>query len=651
MNHPDHAKNTTLTPRDGWAVVASILAIFAAGIAFNAARTEIDANHYLDGGMNGLAALEIGQGIYAGVARALLVGAGGFLFWAGYRVLLLFVSASEHRRALISLAALGFWLIGFIAYNRYVSPRLPYPFPTTDIPVVAWGGLLMGAVVLLERIRAAVIPGMRLRFSLLRKAVVTLGCIAAAFLIVGFGYAKLSRPPAPLDRPNVLLIVLDTVRQQNLSLYGYARKTTPHLDRFAKECAVYDNAYAVAPWTIPNHAAMFTGMYTCQHGARLGAPELRGVVTTLAELLYEDGYETIAYSNNPVIAGTRGYAQGFEAYNQPWERTFGRLFRALPHLSGRPEDAGAHVTGKLTEKWVKHRDTSRPFFLFINYLEAHSRYWPPQEYRFAFVPDDTPLTDANTQYDFVGLACGTVKKTDGEQQNAMGFYDGEILYLDHCVNELMGCLRETGALDNTVVIITSDHGEEFGEHDLVGHEFGLYNTLLKVPLIIRYPKLLSPGRYGDHTQLIDLFTTILAGTRSPYDTSGDVLAYNLFERPQRREVIAENYHEYQKFQNKVAERCPDTDVTSFVSTLRSIRIGDFKLIASSSGDLELYNKATDPGETTNLADENPELAAELDVLIASWFERTKTPLVEMQRDASEDSEELRKKLRALGYIQ
>ncbi|MEJ2720226.1 MAG: sulfatase [bacterium] len=635
------------------ALVVSVLLIVAAVLALLGARAGISANGYLDTGMRGLAALELRAGVRAGIGVALLLGAGCVLFvvWLWVVSLLLERSVRSTRRHLVSaIAAAAPWALVFAAYN-YVATRLPAVFPTADIPVVAWGGIALGVVISLRRTHALWIPRFRPGPAWLRWIVMGAGAASALALLVAYGYGIVVRPASPEGKPNVLLIVMDTVRQQNMSLYGYGRKTTPHLDQFAEQCSVYDNAYAVGSWTIPNHASMFTGMYVCQHGARLGAPELRGVLTTAAEILYQDGYETLAFANNPVIAGSRGYGQGFEAYRQPWQRTFANLFRALPDLRNEPDDSGAYITGRLTRRWLANRDPSRPFFLFINYLEAHSRYWAPRDYRFAFAPENTPFTDRFTKYDFVGHACGTVRKTPDENRRSADLYDGEILYLDHRIDELIGWLRDFGVLDNTIVIITSDHGEEFGEHDLVGHEFGLYDTLLRVPLIVRYPTRLAPGRHGDGVQLIDLFSTVIDGTGSAYDSSHKVAGRSLFSGSERSSVYAENYHDYEKFRNQTQARCPDVDVSPYVVTLRSVRTGDYKLIAYSDGRLELYNDAIDPGERTNLLSEHPDIAKDLELGVERWFEQTKTPLVEMGREEDQDSEDLRKRLRALGYIQ
>jgi arylsulfatase A-like enzyme len=324
--------------------------------------------------------------------------------------------------------------------------------------------------------------------------------------------AMTSLPSARSDAPNVILVIWDTARAKNFSLYGYERRTTPFLDSLARQAVVFDRAFVTAPWTLPSHASMLTGQYaTAQSGDRMSPMD--GTHRTLAEELREHGYATGAFvANLTYTYYSTGLHRGFLRYEDR-KRTFGQIFlhttltqstalqtayrritrdrwygaalRALLSFDGRPEydrfltqvyKSGAEVTRDFLS-WEAR--TKGPFFAFLNYFEAHSPHNAPDRARF-----------------------GGAKLVDQ--------YDGALFSLDRELERLVQELKRRGKLERTIIVVTSDHGEQFEEHGLKGHANSLYLELLHVPLVIYAPQHSAVGRRDSRVvSLRDLPRTIL----------------------------------------------------------------------------------------------------------------------------------------------
>ena len=277
-------------------------------------------------------------------------------------------------------------------------------------------------------------------------------------------------PGGPKGKPNIVFIVLDTVRADHLSLYGYHRPTTPHLDQWAKRGVVFENAIAPAPWTLPSHASMFTGLLPHQHGADWAVP-LDGSPWTLAEVLKSEGYDTVAFNAN-FGYGLKGwgYDQGFGLYadNIPsirhnlvmtyWgrnllDRFYKRLIRYEPI-----ERRNAGELNKDIFSWLRRRP-ARPFFLFVNYYDAHEPYLPPAPYDEKFGRISTPLLKRSR--DLCYAQPGEPVPAQ-DVRTIMSAYDNSLAYLDHGLDDFLQQLQRLQLLGNTIVIITSDHGEGLG---------------------------------------------------------------------------------------------------------------------------------------------------------------------------------------------
>jgi arylsulfatase A-like enzyme len=309
-------------------------------------------------------------------------------------------------------------------------------------------------------------------------------------------------PAPPPGAQNVVLIVWDTVRAENLSAYGYARSTTPNLARWAQQGVRYDRALAPAPWTYPSHSSFFTGQWpfklNSQWKFNLDTPD-----PTLAEFLAARGYQTAGFSANTNCCNYEtGLARGFAHFEDfPLTPRF-LLGRTVPgnwilknivyhaHYHDMKwiglQSRGAHGTNEAFLGWLRRRRPDRPFFAFLNYFDAHAPYVPPPGFQGRFGIRPKPPRD----YDFLlgNMAVENNPTMKRDVQMVRDCYDDCIAFLDQELGRLLDELRGQKLLDNTVVIITSDHGEAFGDHGYFGHTFSLYLDVIGVPLVI-----LSPG--------------------------------------------------------------------------------------------------------------------------------------------------------------
>ncbi|MGH7560395.1 MAG: sulfatase-like hydrolase/transferase [Gemmatimonadales bacterium] len=321
---------------------------------------------------------------------------------------------------------------------------------------------------------------------------------------------SVSRLPAAAaagSRPNVVLILLDTVRAWNLGLYGYSRPTTPKLAALAREGTVFDRVLSTAPWTTPAHASLFTGLNPSDLSVSWTAP-LDGKAPTVAEALAGAGFETAGFVANYRYAGrSTGLARGFTRYvDYPRDaihalRSTSIASRLLlkPWLAervGRRRLVGGTLGDRVTDgftAWLdRDRRKDRPFFAFLNYFDAHAPYLPPAPYDSAFIR--TAQGDRRARYwEQMQRRFGPPIVPVDELNESLDAYDGAISYLDGEVDELLRGLAARGLLENTLVIVTSDHGELFGEHGVIQHGNSLYLPVLHVPLLLRWPARVPAG--------------------------------------------------------------------------------------------------------------------------------------------------------------
>jgi arylsulfatase A-like enzyme len=468
-------------------------------------------------------------------------------------------------------------------------------------------------------------------------------------------------PPAAATRPNVLLIILDTVRPDHMSCYGYGRKTTPHIDAFAARSRVYRNTMSPGGWTLPSHASLFTGLPVSAHGCTWAHPYLDLKFDTLAEKLQAAGYQTVGLSSNSILSPGRLFAQGFQVYwtlpiaVRPDPARYTLVRRLAQELCPETPAAESEKMHQQLAAWFrKGYEPDRPFFIFLNYIEAHVPYDPPSA-RLTWASKATAAkwrkrnqTALVHRYKF---APGAIPPGDMRELEAL--YDEEIAYVDGKVGELLEWLRRTGLLDNTLVMITADHGEQFGEHGLMEHQYSLYEPVLRVPLIIRFRDLFPPGTDDTSVQTHDVFATALdvAGVAWSRTAAHNCRSLVHSEGTAGRVGIAEYLAPWLSGLDP-GTGVPAIDTSRLLQPLRAIRQGDMKLIRWSGGAAELYDLAKDPRETQDLARSRPAEAERLGRMLDNWlpsFDHYKPGPAPHGPPRGPSKEEL-EALKELGYV-
>lgn len=335
--------------------------------------------------------------------------------------------------------------------------------------------------------------------------------LIAAILVVAVGLFIVLRSHT---RPNVILIVLDTLRADHLGIYGYERNTSPVLDSLAKETWIARYAISPAPWTPPAVSSMFTGLYATSHGmmppdgrelALKNSAVLAESNLTLAEIFKSAGYQTIGVTPNPWIKEDFGFSQGFEQY----------FYR---------HRVRAEEINKAAFKVLDGMDKNRPFFLFLHYLDPHDPYEPPEEFAQMF--------SGNLSRPYTAEVLQKINK-----------YDGEIRYLDTELGKLFSHLKSKNLWDDTILVVLADHGEQFDEHGHTGHGFKLFNEEIHVPLFVKFG---GSAREIPYTvSSVDVFPTILelSGLPVPTHVQGVSLA-NEVELKRRAGVLSEIHRKY-----------------------------------------------------------------------------------------------------------
>ncbi len=442
----------------------------------------------------------------------------------------------------------------------------------------------------------------------------TLCAIPLVALVMGVGGRVMDArrvaqlPSAPAGRPNILLLVIDTQRPDHLSVYGYRRPTSPVLERLAQGGWLFDNATASSSWTLPSHATMMTGRH--QHELRAGVlrrPYLDRKFPTIAEALRGEGYATGGFVANIYWTGREtGLGRGFIRYEDYFQNLGDGLVRTVlgrrlvydlwPKLGPRNipgRKSAANVNAHLLS-WIDGLH-ERPFFGFVNYFDVHAPLSPSPPYlgRFSDV-SRRPPGEPGVQ---IGAITGDFKQLSPEQIQAdIDAYDESILYVDAQIGSLLAELEKRGKLENTLVIVTSDHGESFGEHGFYYHGHSLYREQVNIPLLLSWPGRLPGGiRRSEPTDLDQIAATIADAAGLTVQTlpgrsllaTPDSAAVGLSELAQRSIVPA----------SWPASR-------GWVASLTTNR---WHFITLQSGEVELYDFRHDSLEQTNLAADSSRL--------------------------------------------
>lgn len=317
------------------------------------------------------------------------------------------------------------------------------------------------------------------RAAALLGAIVLAACGVYAFVPP---YRFMPNTSANSTRPNIVMITMDTTRADHLGCYGYSRQTSPFLDSLAGRGVLFEQAYATATWTLPSHTSLFTGTMPSVNGVGHNNFFVSPSLVTLAELLKSHGYTTGGFIGGPFLVSAFNIHQGFDYYDeeldphnklqQLW------LFRAATFLLRHPiwTTDGQRRAGEINGKafhWIDAMKSRKPFFLFVNYFDPHEPYDPPESAKQEMNVHAT-ITGHIRHY-FIDKQTGIALHRDqtplrqDEFAQLRDLYDGEIRYMDDELSRLFKKLKDAGALENTIVIITSDHGESIGEHGLLDH--------------------------------------------------------------------------------------------------------------------------------------------------------------------------------------
>jgi arylsulfatase A-like enzyme len=491
------------------------------------------------------------------------------------------------------------------------------------IPVRPWY-FMLGALELLAAVAAAWL-GRRWRRAggLYRIWAPNRAAVGLAIVLMATAFGLGVEPSAPvlphlqLDRasgtsghPNVILIVMDTVRADHLSLYGYERDTTPNLKEMASDATVYRQAISAADITLTSHASIFTGLYPSWHGAYCQPPDAAfgrkiGPVPTMAEVFAQSGYRTLGVAGNLYLRADFGLQRGFQQFHIPrpvpvlvaesWYMLRHGMRRAIGLFTDTAQFDRLYSRGDAVnqEFFAMLRDgklAQPPFFAFLNYMDAHFPYLPPQPFDRLFPGKDGGLTQA-------GLAAfQRLAGPHGENlsprysRHSIAEYDGGIAYMDAQIGQLVAWLKRENLYDNTLIAVTADHGEAFGERGLFGHGNSLYANLLHVGLMVKYPHSAHTGVVDAPVSLIDILPTLAqsAGVEAPRGLPGrDLLGPDAFAA---RNLFSESFP------------CPVTHSPECPAgcLMRTVVAWPNKYIFSSTGRAEVYELRQDPKESHNL---------------------------------------------------
>jgi len=513
------------------------------------------------------------------------------------------------------LSAVMLWVVGTVGIEALQAWRGGIELRNVPLwSLVAFAALLIACCFRHERILSLIENGSLLHF---RRAVGML-LVSVTILVCGLLADTINRsiPPAtvsanadlPRGRPNIVLITLDTARADHLSLYGYARPTAPNLERWARQGVVFENAIAPSSWTLPSHVSIMTGLLPHQHGADWRSP-VRGIPWTLPAILGSKGYETAGFSTN-LYYGYAGWGldRGFAMYDDDSSSIRHNLTLTLAgqnliqpsyYLWVHPDRLDRRSAKQVNQdifRWFQHKPAN-PFFLFVNYFDAHEPFIAPAPYdrRFGHASDE--LIDKVTEQT-EGRGSGQ-NFSDAERQSLIASYDNCLASLDNELNGLLKFLSGQPEWSNTFVIVTADHGEALGEHQSYGHGLNLYREALHVPLVVLGPGVPAGLRIEPVVGTRRLFATILDLTmrgQEPFARHSLSALWTLDQKAygSRGALISELLTRTTPHENYLSLFGPQ-----------------WHYLEDSSGHRELYDWRRDPAERINLADQHTAIAAEL----------------------------------------
>lgn len=520
-------------------------------------------------------------------------------------------------------------------------------------------------------------------------------------------------------KPHIILLVLDTHRAERMSLYGYHKDTTPVLNSLIEGATLFEQAIAPGQWTIPSHASMFTGLYPTVHQTTQSFTPLPENIPTLAEILSQNGYQTVGFCNNPLVGVLdNGLKRGFnQFYNYgatipdvphlgaenglrklqriavdliknmttPIEKQFGRsplllklatmpvfvpIWSRIINFKGNTVQSLKDASDYLRYHYKTFRD--QPLFMFINMMETHLPYEPPRSIMDKWVPYLAKDGEAQeflrtfNRQSYRWIAPMIQPFSDEEKRTLDDVYDAEVAYQDRQLRRIFGYLQRSGHLEDTAVIVVSDHGESLGEHGFMGHGFAIYNELIRVPLMIHFPGLFPEATRVEHpVSTRRIFHTILelAGLQHPSsETAATSLSLSRSAHGKDHElpdeqVVAEAYPPL-NFINVMEANSPAAIEQFRVrQTRRAIFADGLKLLTVGEQPDEFFNTRRDPFENHDLLSQPAgyekqmlQMQRDLESFVAVSEARRNGVTAGSVVDYS-NNPELLERLRGLGYIE
>ncbi len=540
-------------------------------------------------------------------------------------------------------------------WNRRYLPGIPVYDPQSLVHSL---GVLVVLLVIALLARELLLLAFRGRLPIMKSLLIGLFLAAGAYIYLSFSSAPEESPggvaiPASHEKPNVILITIDTLRADHLGCYGNPTMITPSMDSLAAGGATFSKVTAQVPLTLPSHTSILTSTYPPIHGVRDNARyRFSDDLPTLAEILRDNGYLTAAFVSAFVLDSRFGLDRGFEVYDDRIQnQAYFYFSSASPPFAiavafkvlglapeHKPERKADKTTGAVIE-WLEQHAGNR-FFLWIHYFDPHGPLNPPPPYDTLYLPDGADPVEFRANAERYASLLGQIDSrmlTCEEIEGIQSLYEGEITFTDHHVGLLLERLQNLGIADRTLLVLTADHGQSISEHDYIGHSMELYREIMRIPLILNYPGRIPAGTTVDHAvQSIDIMPTILdlLGIEPPGTCRGISLLPMTSAgagSSESRSSYLETLHPLQKKRRLIG-----------------LDSGEYKYIkALEGGREELYSAGTDPAEARNLAATDPELTEimrkKLQEMLEGMQNYSSSKEIPMDRQTIEA-------MKALGYI-
>jgi len=457
------------------------------------------------------------------------------------------------------------------------------------------------------------------KFSFLNKAAKGKLILAPIILILicnGFIYSY--RLPNRSKGPNIILISIDALRADHLNCYGYHRNTSPNIDRLAGQGVLFKNAFSQATWTIPSHTSIFLSQYVWKHKVNTPQKQLGNSSTTLAEILKNENYATAGFTGGGYTSSKYGFDRGFEIYED-------RI----------PRGRGRHEIASYIDKLLSWLESvrNRKFFLFIHTYDVHGPYNPPPPYFDLYTKGRCEGKHLRTSRGIIPWKLDASKLTIEEIDYIMAVYDGGINYVDDQLGKIFEKLKQLGIDENTIIIVTADHGEAFKEHGRLDHAYKPYIELVHIPLIMKGPGIPGNRIYENYVQHIGIVPTIL----------------EILNIPKRKEMQGRNLlplmHNCEIEEHFTTYSWGGSGVQGPIS----LRTKEWTYIMNQTGPDELYDRINDPKEQNNIIEKRPLIAQKLKEGLEDFIALTSEARPQVAEKVDID-EELKEKLKSLGYL-